>query len=39
MTGRIDPSARVHPGARLAADVEIGPYSIVGEHVEIGEGS
>jgi UDP-N-acetylglucosamine acyltransferase len=39
MTGRIDPTARVHPGARLAADVEIGPYCIVGEHVEIGEGS
>jgi UDP-N-acetylglucosamine acyltransferase len=39
MSGRIDPTARVHPGARLAADVEIGPYSIVGEHVEIGEGS
>jgi UDP-N-acetylglucosamine acyltransferase len=36
---RIDPTARVHPGARLAADVEVGPYSIVGERVEIGEGS
>ncbi len=39
MTGRIDPTARVHPGARLATDVEIGPYCIVGEHVEIGEGN
>jgi UDP-N-acetylglucosamine acyltransferase len=39
MSARIDPTARVHPGARLAADVEVGPYSIVGEHVEIGEGS
>lgn len=32
----IHPTAVVHPGAKLAADVEIGPYSIVGEHVEIG---
>ena len=39
MTGRIHPSAVVHPRARIAADVEIGPYSIVGEHVEVGEGS
>jgi UDP-N-acetylglucosamine acyltransferase len=29
----------VHPGARLAADVEVGPYSVIGEHVEVGEGS
>jgi UDP-N-acetylglucosamine acyltransferase len=39
MSGRIHPSALVHRGARLAADVEVGPYSIVGEHVEVGEGS
>ena len=39
MTGRIHASALVHPGARLAADVEVGPHSIVGECVEIGEGS
>jgi UDP-N-acetylglucosamine acyltransferase len=39
MSGRIHPSALVHPGARLAADVEVGPYSVVGEHVEVGEGS
>jgi UDP-N-acetylglucosamine acyltransferase len=39
MTRKVDPTARVHPGARLAEDVEVGPYSIVGEHVEIGEGS
>ena len=39
MTGRIHPTAVVHPGARLADDVEVGPYSIVGAHVEIGEGS
>jgi UDP-N-acetylglucosamine acyltransferase len=39
MTGRIHPSALVHRGARLAADVEVGPYSVIGEHVEVGEGS
>ena len=26
-------------GARLRADVEVGPYSVIGEHVEVGEGS
>jgi UDP-N-acetylglucosamine acyltransferase len=39
MSGRIHASALVHAGARLAPDVEVGPYSIVGEHVEVGEGS
>ncbi len=28
-----------HPGAKLADDVEVGPYSIIGEHVEIGAGT
>jgi UDP-N-acetylglucosamine acyltransferase len=36
---RIHPSAAVHRGARLADDVEVGPYSVIGEHVEVGEGS
>ena len=35
----IHPTALVHGGARLAADVEVGPYTIIGEHVEVGEGS
>jgi UDP-N-acetylglucosamine acyltransferase len=35
----IHATAIVHPGARLGADVEIGPYSIIGEHVEIGDGT
>lgn len=35
----IHPTAVVHPGARLADDVQIGPYTIVGEHVEIGAGT
>jgi UDP-N-acetylglucosamine acyltransferase len=39
MTSRIHTSAVVHPGARLAADVEVGPYCVIGADVEIGEGS
>ena len=35
--GMIHPSAIIHPGARLGANVTIGPYSIIGEHVEIGD--
>ena len=35
----IHPSAVIAPGARLAADVEVGPYTVIGEHVEVGEGS
>lgn len=35
----IHETAIVHPGAKIAANVEIGPYSIIGEHVEIGEGT
>jgi UDP-N-acetylglucosamine acyltransferase len=32
---RIDPTARVADGARLADDVEVGPYCIVGPQVEL----
>jgi len=35
----IHPTAIVHPGARIGANVEIGPYSVIGEHVEIGDGT
>ncbi len=35
----IHSTAIVHPGARLAADVEIGPYAIIGERVSIGAGT
>src|SRR4051812_39708729 len=35
----IHPTAIVHPGAKLADDVEIGAYTIIGEHVEIGAGT
>ncbi|HEY2337205.1 MAG TPA: acyl-ACP--UDP-N-acetylglucosamine O-acyltransferase [Burkholderiales bacterium] len=39
MAGGIHPAAIVADGARIAPDVEIGPYSIVGPQVSIGEGS
>jgi UDP-N-acetylglucosamine acyltransferase len=35
----IHSTAIVHPEARLAADVEIGPYAVIDEHVEIGAGT
>jgi len=35
---RIDPTARVEDGARVAADAEIGPFCIVGRDVTIGSG-
>ena len=36
---KIHATAIVDPGAKIADDVEIGPYSIVGANVAIGEGS
>lgn len=33
------PTAIIHPGARLADDVQVGAYSIIDEHVEIGSGT
>jgi UDP-N-acetylglucosamine acyltransferase len=35
----IHPTAIVHPGAELDDDVEVGPYSIIGEHVRVGRGT
>ncbi|UTW46192.1 acyl-ACP--UDP-N-acetylglucosamine O-acyltransferase [bacterium SCSIO 12696] len=35
----IDPRAVVDPSAKLADDVEVGPFSIIGPDVEIGEGT
>jgi UDP-N-acetylglucosamine acyltransferase len=35
----IHPTAIVHPGARLDASVEIGPYAVIGEHVSVGKGT
>ncbi len=37
-SARIDEHAIVSPGAELASDVSIGPYSIVGADVRIGKG-
>jgi len=33
----IHPTAIVHEGAQLGVDVEVGPYSIVGPHVKVGD--
>ena len=35
----VHPTAIVHDGARLATEVAVGPYSIVGPGVELGEGT
>jgi len=35
----VHPTAIVHPNAQLAGSVTIGPYSIIGENVELGEGT
>lgn len=35
----IHATALVHPKARIAGDVEIGPYAVIGEHVTIGAGT
>ncbi|MBQ9399119.1 MAG: acyl-ACP--UDP-N-acetylglucosamine O-acyltransferase [Bacteroidales bacterium] len=35
----IHPLATVHPGAKLADDVQVGPYSYIDDNVEIGPGS
>ncbi|MFW7341403.1 acyl-ACP--UDP-N-acetylglucosamine O-acyltransferase [Pollutimonas sp. H1-120] len=39
MASLIHPTAIVAAGAKIADDVSIGPYSIIGEHVSIGHGS
>ncbi len=35
----IHPTAIIHPGARLADNVSVGPYTVIGEHVVIGSGT
>ena len=35
----IDPRAVIDPGVRIAAGVQVGPYSVIGPDVEIGEGT
>ena len=39
MGSLLHPTALIHPGAKLADDVSVGAYSIIGEHVEIGAGT
>lgn len=39
MPGLIHPTAIIEPGAQLASDVRVGPYSIIGANVSIGPGS
>ena len=34
----IHPTAIIHPGAELAADISVGPYSVIGEGVRLGAG-
>lgn len=36
---RIDPTARVAPGAELADGITVGAYAVVGPHVRVGRGS
>lgn len=38
MSDRIHPTAIIADGASIADDVQIGPYSIIGEHVRLGAG-
>ena len=35
----IHPTAIVDAGARIAAEVAVGPYSLIGPQVEVGEGT
>ena len=34
----VHPTAYVKEGARIAADVHVGAYAVIGSHVEIGKG-
>ena len=34
----IHPTAIIHPGAELPTDISVGPYSVIGEGVSLGEG-
>jgi UDP-N-acetylglucosamine acyltransferase len=35
----VHPTAIIHPHAQLASTVSVGPYSLIGEKVELGEGT
>jgi len=34
---KVHPTAIIHPGSKLASSVTVGPYSLIGENVEMGE--
>src|ERR1017187_7455442 len=36
---KVHPTAIIHPGAQLADDVTVGPYSLIGEHTELNAGT
>ncbi len=38
MSSLIHPTAIIDPGAKLAGDVEVGPYTVIEDNVEIGSG-
>jgi UDP-N-acetylglucosamine acyltransferase len=35
----VHPTAIIHPHAQIASNVSVGPYSLIGENVELGEGT
>ena len=39
MTAQVHPTAVVDPGAKLGANVRIGPFCVIGAEVEIGDGT
>ncbi len=39
MESLLHPTALIHPNAKLADDVRVGAYSVIGEHVEIDAGT
>jgi UDP-N-acetylglucosamine acyltransferase len=39
MTGRVHPTAIIHPDAALGADIVIGPYAVIGPCVRLGAGT
>ncbi len=36
---KVHPTAIIHKGAEIEEDVQVGPYSIIGEHVHLGAGT
>jgi UDP-N-acetylglucosamine acyltransferase len=38
-SAQVHPTAVIHPGARLGTDVRVGPYCIIGDEVQIDDGT